>query len=59
MKTKRMIREKGAMKELAGLFGLTPESIRRHLRGEVRTVQTRAIVEYAREHYSVEWEGGE
>lgn len=41
---------------MAELFGLSPESIRKHLRGQVHTTQTKAILDHAHQHYTLERE---
>ena len=49
---KRIFKEHGAISDMAHHFGLTPATIRKHLRGQVCTVRTRDIMEYARTHFT-------
>lgn len=49
---KRIFKEQGAVVEIARHFGLSVQTVRRHLRGQVRTTRTREILDYANTHFS-------
>lgn len=53
MNRKQTVKQKGAIKQMAGHFDCSRTTIRRHLRGEVNTCKTAEILEYCRQHYTL------
>lgn len=49
---KRIFKEQGAIVEMARHFHLSEQTVRRHLRDQVRTTRTREILDYANTHYT-------